>query len=176
MDKLKDFIDKNREAFNEVSLPEGYMERFGKKLGRKRAIRRFSLCCVSVAACAGLFLFLKIQSEPADVSLRPSHAFACEAGEEIEGLRLYYSMQAYDVEAQIKELCAGRQTQGSVELIEETARVIRTTYDFEEKILPSLPCSEAGIFAMSQLYGNSLRSLNFMLEQMEQLVDNNHHN
>lgn len=176
MDKLKDFIDKNREAFDEEFLPEGHLGRFGKKLGRKRAIRRFGLCCVSVAACAGIFFFLKIQTELTDLPLRPPLVFTCEAEEEIEGLRLYYSMQMYDVEAQIKELCAVGQTLGSIELMEETEQVIRTTYDFEEKILPSLPCSDAGIFAMNQLYSNSLRSLNFMLKQMEQIVNTNHHN
>jgi hypothetical protein len=176
MDRLKNFIDKNREAFDEEFLPEGHLERFGKKLKKKRDIRRFSLWSVTIAACAGLFLFLKTQSELTELPWQQPAAFTCEAEEEIEGLRLYYTMQMYEVEAQIKELCTGKETPGSIELMEESERVIRTTYDFEEKILPSLPCSDAGIFAMNQLYSNSLRSLNFMLKQMEQIVNTNHHN
>jgi hypothetical protein len=176
MDRLKNFIDKNREAFDEEFLPEGHLERFEKKLEKKRNIRRFGLWIVTIAACTGLFLFLEIQNELAELPWQQPAAFTCEAEKEIEGLRLYYTMQMYEVEAQIKELCTSKETPGSIELMKETERVIRTTYDSEEKILPSLPCSDAGIFAMNQLYSNSLRSLNFMLKQMEQLVNINHYN
>jgi hypothetical protein len=175
MDKLKDFIGKNREAFDEEPLPEGHLERFGKKLERKKNIRRLGFWSLTIAACAGLFFFLKIQNELADSSPQPA-VFTCEAEEELQGLRLYYTMQMYETETHIKELYAARKTPGSIELMEETERVIRTACDFEEKILPSLPCSDAGIFAMNQLYSNSLRSLNFMREQMEEVVSSNYSN
>ncbi|MDR1557907.1 MAG: hypothetical protein LBS88_12905 [Tannerellaceae bacterium] len=175
MDKLKDFIGKNREAFDEDLLPEGHFGRFRKKLERKKKIRRLSLWSISIAAGIGLCFFLKIQSERKDTHQQPA-LFTCEAEEEIEELRLYYKMQMYEVEAQIKDLCAGRETPGSIELMKETEQVIQTTYDFEAMILPSLPCSDAGVFAMNQHYSNSLRSLNFMLTQMEHIVNINYHN
>jgi hypothetical protein len=172
MDKLKDFIDTHREAFDDDLLPEGHLERFEKKLKKKRNVRRFSLIAVTIAAAAGLFFFLKIQSDMGDEPQQES-IFTCEAEEEIEELRLYYNMQIYDVETQIKDLYAYRETPGSLELLEETERVIQTSYEFEENILPTLPCSEAGVFAMNQHYSNSLNSLNFMLKRMEEATNSN---
>ncbi|MDR1938029.1 MAG: hypothetical protein LBQ73_05980 [Tannerellaceae bacterium] len=173
MDKLKDFIDTNREAFEDDLLPDGHFERFEKRLEKKRNRRRFSLAAVAMAAAVGLFLFLKIQSDLGDAS-QPEAVFTCEAGEEIEELRLYYNMQIYDVEAQIKELYAHEDTPGGLELMEETEQLLQTTCDFEANILPTLPCSDAGVFAMNQYYSNSLKSLNFMLKQMERVVNMNH--
>ncbi|MDR1918645.1 MAG: hypothetical protein LBQ65_03235 [Tannerellaceae bacterium] len=173
MDKLKDFIDTNREAFEDDLLPEGHLERFEKRLERKRYGQRFRLAAVAMAAAVGLLLFLKIQSELNDYA-QPTVVLTCEAEEEIEELRLYYSMQIYDVETQIKELYAYRDTPGGLELMEETEQVMQTTYDFEANILPTLPCSEAGVFAMNQYYSNSLKSLNLMLKQMERVVNMSH--
>lgn len=45
-------------------------------------------------------------------------------------------------------------------------------YMFEETILPTLPCSNDGLFAMTQHYSNSLEGLTLMLKQMEQVTDN----
>jgi hypothetical protein len=176
MDKLKDFIDTHREAFESDLLPDGHFERFGEKLNRrKKVVRRFSLLAVATAAVASLFIFLMVQNEWKNNRRQPS-VFTCEAEEEIEGLRLYYNMQMYDVAAQIKDLYIVKHTPGSRELMEESEQVIQTTFDFEENILPSLPCSDTGLFAMNQHYSNSLGSLNFMLEQMKQIVNNDYHN
>jgi hypothetical protein len=177
MDKLKNFIDNNREAFDEGDLlPEGHLERFAKKLDRKRNRRHLSLAVMTMAAAAALFLLLKIPGGPAEDDPRGASLFTCEAEEEIEELRLYYNMQIYDLETQIKDLYADGKTPGSDELMKETEQVIRTTFDFEADILPSLPCSEAGVFALNQHYGNSLNSLNFMLSQMKQITHTTYHN
>ena len=60
MDKLKNFIDTNREAFEDDLLPEGHFERFEQKLAvpRKSRATLYSLCTF----CRGshrpeLFLF-----------------------------------------------------------------------------------------------------------------------
>ena len=46
MDKLKNFIDTNREAFEDDLLPEGHFERFEQKLAvpRKSRATLYSLC------------------------------------------------------------------------------------------------------------------------------------
>lgn len=51
MDKLKNFIDTNREAFEDDLLPEGHFERFEQKLAvpRKSRATLYSLC----AFCRG---------------------------------------------------------------------------------------------------------------------------
>jgi hypothetical protein len=176
MDKLKDFIDKNRGSFDSEPLPEGHLERFEKKLDSRKRVRKLNWwyggIAVTVAAAVALFLFLKIEHE---TSVQ-HYVFTCEAEEEIEELRLYYQMQIYDVETQIKELYANGAARGSLELMEETERVIQTTYDFEADILPTLPCSDVGVFAITQHYNNSIGSLNFMLRQMKQIVTNESHN
>ena len=53
MDKLKNFIDTNREAFEDDLLPEGHFERFEQKLAvpRKSRATLYSLCAFSAAAC-----------------------------------------------------------------------------------------------------------------------------
>jgi hypothetical protein len=176
MDKLKNFIDSNREAFDSDSLPERHLERFRKKLGRKRRIRHIGLAAMTMAAAVGLLLFLKIQSEMRNAYLPETLTFTCEAEKEIEELRLYYNMQLYDMESQIKGLYAQKARSGSFALVEESERIIQTTCDFEADILPSLPCSDMGVFAMNQHYVNSLESLNFILEQMRLITGNEYHN
>jgi hypothetical protein len=178
MDRLKDFIDTHREAFDDDFLPEGHLERFEEKLGRrKRTTLRFTLLAATVAAAVGLFIFLKTPSIIKDNLQHPtSSAYTCEAEKEIEELRLYYNMQMYGVVVQIKDLYAAQRSPGSLELLEESEQVVYSTYNFEENILPSLPCSDDGLFAMTQHYSNSLKSLNFMLKQMEQITNEEHHN
>ena len=52
MDKLKNFIDTNREAFEDDLLPEGHFERFEQKLAapRKSQATLYSLCAFAAAA------------------------------------------------------------------------------------------------------------------------------
>ena len=35
MDRLKDYIQQNREAFDEIPLPEGHLERFAARLEKE---------------------------------------------------------------------------------------------------------------------------------------------
>jgi hypothetical protein len=169
MDKLKDFIDTHRADFEDDLLPEGHLERFEKKLGKGRGALKVYLQALAGVAAIGLFIFLLVPNELKDkLWHREALTFACEAEVEMEELRLYYNMQMYGVVTEIDDLYAILQTPGSFGLKEEKEKVLQATYDFEENILPSLPCSDAGIFAMNQYYSNSLESLRFMLEQMKQ--------
>ncbi|MCC8143095.1 MAG: hypothetical protein LIO97_03720 [Tannerellaceae bacterium] len=60
MDELKNFIEKNRQAFDEeIPLPEGYINRFEQKLPSKptHVIVWYSLSGLVIAASVGLLLF-----------------------------------------------------------------------------------------------------------------------
>lgn len=175
MDKLKNFIDANREAFEDEALPEGHLERFGQKLPkpRKRRVTLYALCAFAVAASIALLFLLRLPGGTGMPAGQPkATAPSCETKEEIEELRLYYNMQMNDVLAQMKKLYKQDQTFGAEELLRESKRVLTDNYMFEETVLPTLPCSNDGLFAMTQHYNNSLESLSFMLRQMERVTDN----
>ena len=178
MDKLKNFIDTNREAFEDDLLPEGHFERFEQKLAvpRKSRATLYSLCAFAAAACiALLFLFKLPGGTPLPTQPRQvvTGQHACEVKEEIEELRLYYNMQMSDIISQMQAMYKLQQTPGAEELLKETKRVLTDNYMFEETVLPTLPCSNAGLYDMNLHYSTSLESLNIMLKQMENMEDFN---
>ena len=73
MDKLKNFIDTNREAFEDDLLPEGHFERFEQKLAapRKSQATLYSLCAFAAAACIALLFLFKL---PGGTPLQPQHS------------------------------------------------------------------------------------------------------
>lgn len=212
MDKLKDFIDTNREAFEDERLPEGHFERFVQKLPESRQGRRmkiYALYACLAAVCAAL-LFLIYTPENKDMLVpdnslqasakilpaidkqdtmqmnvpkaeEPDNSSAedkssvqdCRQKTEIDELRLYYNMQMNDVMARMEILYKQQQSPGATGLLKETRKVLTDNYMFETTILPTLPCSNDGLFAMTQHYNNSLESLSFMLKQMEHVTNNN---
>ena len=119
MDKLKNFIDANRDAFKEDEmLPEGHFERFEQKLPKPRKNRAalYSLSAFVIAASIALLLLFRLPEgtglpEPA----QKTTAQTCETQEEIEELRLYYNMQMNDVLAQMKKLYKQDRTPGAEE-------------------------------------------------------------
>ena len=132
MDKLKNFIDANRDAFEEDEmLPEGHFERFEQKLPKPRKNRAalYNLSAFAIAASIALLLLFRL----------PGGTGLPEPPEE---------------------------------LLQESKRILTDNYMFEETILPTLPCSNDGLFAMTQHYSNSLEGLTLMLKQMEQVTDN----
>lgn len=176
MDKLKNFIDANRDTFEEDEiLPEGHFERFEQKLPkpRKNRMALYSLSAFAIVASIALLLLFRLPGgtyipEP----VQKTTAQACETQEEIEELRLYYNMQMNEVLAQMKKLYKQYRTPGAEELLQESKRILTDNYMFEETILPTLPCSNDGLFAMTQHYCNSLEGLTLMLKQMELVTDN----
>lgn len=178
MDKLKNFIDTNREAFEDDLLPEGHFERFEQKLAvpRKSRATLYSLCAFAAAACIALLFLFKLPGGtplPTQPRLVVTGQHACEVKEEIEELRLYYNMQMSDIISQMQAMYKLQQTPGAEELLKETKRVLTDNYMFEETVLPTLPCSNAGLYAMNLHYSTSLENLNIMLKQMENMEDFN---
>ena len=74
--------------------------------------------------------------------------------------------------SQMQAMYKQQRIPGSEELLKETKRVLTDNYMFEETVLPTLPCSNDGLYAMNQHYSTSLESLNIMLEQMEKMETN----
>lgn len=180
MDKLKQFIDTHREAFDDDFLPEGHLERFEKKLAsqspevtKKPLAVWLRVLAVAAAAAIAVFVFIEIRSGIGDAPVQQTETYMCETQMEIDELRTYYNMQMDELYAQIRALYKMEQAPGGLELLEETKQVIKTSQDFEDNILPHLPCSEAGLFAMNQHYNTSIQSLAIMLKQMEHTFEYN---
>ncbi len=174
MDKLKHFIEANREAFENETPPEGHLERFERKLAVRRQRRTvlYGFSAIAVAATIALLLLFRA-TDGTDI---PEPSFACETQEEMEELRLYYNMRIHDLLVQMKALYKDKQAPGAKGLMRESERVLADCHQFERTVLPTLPCSNDALFAMTQHYDNSLESLAFMLRQMEQITKNGEEN
>lgn len=168
MDKLKQFIEDHKDEFDQVELPEGHRMRFEEKLPTRKTRHTlwYSVYGVVAAACIALLIFFRPATDLFIEEDDPS-ANVCE----IEELQLYYTMQMNDVLARIDAIYAQDVSPGSSQLMSAIREVLDDSGRFEEKVLPSLPCSEEGIFAMNQHYKNSLMSLQIMLEQMENVKE-----
>lgn len=125
----------------------------------------------AAAAAVAVVCLLRLPGGTSLPSAPPAEAEAhtCQARQEFEELRIYYTMQINDMMAQIKELYKEEKTPGGTELWEETKKVLHDNYMFEETVLPTLPCSNKGLYAMNQHYSNSLESLSIMLREMERM-------
>jgi len=167
MDKLKDFIKENNKAFDELQLPEGHRERFEKKLSahRRRPVARYALWGIAVAACLGLLFTINI---PQQQDVEPN--FCDLMSTERDELLLYYNMQMNKVVAQMEILYEKHNNPGSMELLEQTNMIRQNCYHFEEVVLPTLPCSENGLFVMNQHYGKSVEGMTILLQQMQRVV------
>ena len=62
MDRLKDYIQQNREALDEIPLPEGHLERFAARLEKEETKKTVPLWhkLVPLAAAVALFFCLSI--------------------------------------------------------------------------------------------------------------------
>jgi hypothetical protein len=172
MDKLKHFIDTHREAFEEELPPMGHFGRFDKKLpvSSRKQRKWMHVWAVAAAAVVALFVFIRIAHEIKDAPTPQTSLYTSETQLEIDELRTYYNMQLAEVSAQIRALYKSEQMPGGLELLAETKRVLKNSHEFEDTILPTLPRSDAGLFAMNQHYSNSLESLQIMLSQMEKAI------
>lgn len=174
MDKLKSFIDNNRDAFDDVPLPEGHWERFEKKLPGKNSnrIKRYSLIGLVAVASVVLFLFLTLPAEWVEDKFQMT-ADVCENQQEMEELKMYYEMQIYNVVSRMENIKEDSDSPLVAGLMEASQQVLSGNNRFEKTVLPGLPCSDDGLFVVNQHYSTSLQSLRRMLDQMEQYTSNN---
>lgn len=169
MDKLKQFIEEHAGEFQEEALPEGHLERFEKKLPAFRSNKRrliIGLCALTTAATFALLIWVK-----PILMLNETEDMTCGSANEISEVRLYYQMQMDEVIAQMQTIYKERKAPGTADLLKETSKVLSENEAFETKVLPRLPCTDQGLYAMNQHYSNSLESLTIMLQQMERVTN-----
>lgn len=134
---------------------------------------RLAALGISFAAAAAVALLFLLRmpggTEVPGPSAMHAEMHGTQAKEEFEELRMYYTMQINDMMAQIENLYQEERTPGGAELLKETKKVLHDNYMFEETVLPTLPRSNNGLFAISLHYNNSLESLSIMLREMERM-------
>ena len=139
---------------------------------RPNQVRLLSLwISFAAAAAVAILCLLRLPGGTRLPSAPPaeSQAQTCQAKQEFEELHIYYTMQINDMMARINDLYKEEKTPGGAELLKETKKILHDNYMFEETVLPTLPCSNRGLYAMNQHYSNSLGSLSIMLREMERV-------
>ena len=139
MDQLKHFIDTHRDAFEDDRLPAGHLERFKKKLPASHTRNKLLYSMYALLAAASIALLFLVKLYPAGTEQQEGEASSCMLKEEIDGLRLYYTMQMNDVVFQIQALSEQRSTPGTQGLLDEMKQVLADSRQFEEQVLPTLP-------------------------------------
>ncbi|OUO49729.1 hypothetical protein B5F77_14185 [Parabacteroides sp. An277] len=170
MDRLKDFIEKNREAFEHEPLPEGHETRFRQRLDEafpEKRTRRFALRGWAVPVAAALIGWLCWQF-PALWSGTDSTA-VCELHTEVAELRTYYQMEMDDILMQMEAYESRNDNPAYRTLLEESRKITHACNRFDAQVLPTLPCSDEAVQAIQQQYGNSLNSLHILYAQMQRL-------
>ena len=187
MDKLKDFIDTNRARFEqeeEELLPFEHEARFLRKLEPTAQAEEVALpthrrqrfvalsFAATLAACMALLLWMRLPGSSAEAADDPFLAEVRLKQTEMNELQAYYQMQIRDVCEQIKDVCEQEPTPAHQAIRQESELVWAGCQQFEQNELPHLPAEEPTLVAMTQQYGNSLETLRFMLNHMEQTKDN----
>lgn len=165
MDRLKEFIHNNREAFGKGELEPAHVMRFESKLrNRRNRVRRYVLYSLAVAASVAILLLsVPPFSRSGQTSATPATS---RTAADINNLRVYYTMQMDEIITRIKDATTCNRLEKK-QLLEESNRIMKANQQFEEHVIPQMPCSKETLYAMTQLYNTSLESLNFMLQQIE---------
>lgn len=184
MDRLKDFITTNRAAFDaEAPLPLGHEARFLSRLEATEAApapqvgavrwMRYGLLVASLAAAVALLLLLRSGGEGAAEPEDPFLAEVRQTESEMAELQSYYHMQMHDVREQMKQLAERQPSPGVMAIWQESERILADNRSFEQNELPQLPAEGETLYTLTQHYGNSLETLQFMLSKMEQMSETN---
>ena len=119
-----------------------------------------------------LLLWMRLPGSSAEAADDPFLAEVRLKQTEMNELQAYYQMQIRDVCEQIKDVCEQEPTPAHQAIRQESELVWAGCQQFEQNELPHLPAEEPTLVAMTQQYGNSLETLRFMLNHMEQTKDN----
>lgn len=167
MDKLKDFIDKNREAFDTDDLPIGDLDRFLKKMEQAEDLRSkrrwLRWVTVPIAAAIALLLYWAL---PLGENTSGEAQYVCKLHSEMAELRAYYVMQMDGILMEMEEKSLQSDSPAAHKLLEAGQHIQNTCRQFDREVLPTLPCSDEGVFALNQQYRNSLNSLQRLYGQM----------
>lgn len=186
MDKLKNFIEINRSNFEEAyPLPEGHEARFMDRLEEEkpmvmlhkspRSIRAYLLYATAMAACIALLLLLRLAMPHSQEVADPYLAEVQQIQTEMKELQIYYHMQMRTVREQMKELTEQQPSPGVMAIWQESEQILADNHSFEQNELPQLPTESETLCALTQHYGSSLETLQFMLSKMEQMSGTQEH-
>ena len=185
MDKLKNFIETNRANFDETypSLPQGHEARFMRRLEEEKMVVMpqkgarpkglYLLYAVAMAASVALLLLLRLSTPNTTEATDPYLAEVQQIQTEMEELQFYYHMQMRTVREQMKELTEHQPSPGVMAIWRESEQILADNHNFEQNELPQLPTESETLCALTQHYGNSLETLQFMLSKMEQMSETN---
>lgn len=184
MDKLKDFIDSHQAAFDEAyPLPQEHEARFMRRLEEEKTIvmpRKsarpkglYLLYAVTTAASVALLLLLRLSTAHTPEAIDPYLAEVQQIQTEMEELQFYYHMQMRTVRKQMKELTERQPSPGVMAIWRESEQILADNHSFEQNELPQLPTESEALCALTQHYGSSLETLQFMLSKMEQMSETN---
>lgn len=171
MDRLKDYIQQNREAFDEIPLPEGHLERFAARLEKEETKKTVPLWhkLVPLAAAVALFFCLSIpfwMHQPVSPD-----AYVCELHSEMGELHTYYRMQLEDHLMELETASKENPSEAVTHLLEAALQIEASCQQFDNQVLPTLPCSDEGIFAINQQYQNSLNSMQILCQQLNRVKE-----
>ena len=185
MDKLKNFIETNRADFDETypSLPQGHEARFMRRLEEEKTVVMpqkgtrpkglYLLYAVAMAASVALLLLLRLSTPNTTEATDPYLAEVQQIQTEMEELQTYYHMQMRTVREQMKQLTEQQPSPGVLAIWQESELILADNYSFEQNELPLLPTENEALYTLTQHYGNSLETLQFMLAKMEQMSETN---
>lgn len=166
MDRLKQFITDHHTAFDTGDLPTGHRLRFEEKLPAKRIVFRPRYFYFLGVAAAVLFACF-ILPYTFDNRTQVIYPINCQTAEDMQQLSMYYNWQLYDISNQLKLKLSGQNSSGGQYLLQESSRILTSGKYFEDTVIPSLPCTQQSLFAITQFYNANLESLNFMLRQAD---------
>ncbi|MDD6210621.1 MAG: hypothetical protein PUB21_08465 [Bacteroidales bacterium] len=168
MDKLKQFIADHCTAFDTDDLPSGHQLRFKEKLPAKRIIFQsrylYFLSVAAVVLFACFILPYTLNNKPQTI-----HSINCQTSEDMQYLSMYYNWQLYDISNQLKLKLSKQNSPGGQYLLQESTRILTSGEYFEDTVVPSLPCTQQSLFAITKFYNANLESLNFMLQQADMI-------
>ena len=161
MDRLKDYIQQHREAFEDVPLPEGHLERFAARLDKAETKKTVPLWrkLVPLAAAVALFFCLSVpfwMQQPVSPD-----TYVCE----------YYRMEIEDHLMELETASKENPSEAVTHLLEAALQIEASCQQFDNQVLPTLPCSDEGIFAINQQYQNSLNSMQILCQQLNRVKE-----
>ncbi len=172
MDRLKDFRDTHADDFLVADPPAGHFNRFGTRL--PAAPRRSfawvrAACSLAAAACVACLLIMgayRGSSDADDTSFMADADFRTE----MEETHSYYRMEIDGVMARIEDLYSTYPGPVAEEIMAESRQVLDETRRFESMVLPELPLSDTGLYALNCHYTNTVQCLSYMLDELESRV------
>lgn len=175
MDKLKQYIDDHREAFDAAWLPEeGHAQRFEKKLRQQEKRFRLPVSMIWIAA-ATIALLIALTWNLCRPEPLPETAVTAgndPVHSEIQTLCRYYEMEMKELYVRIQTADAGNNSEEKERIVEESHRILANNKQFEKEVIPKLPDVPQTVYALMDYYSIYLERLHFMLQQIEDTHNN----